>query len=182
MLLLAQETDPALQKIGEQIAEGVSEGLKEGLKTTSENAPTNWILMITVVALAALGTWALFRFLTTLKEVNRAQDDRDKDHRQHVRDLAEEYYQRDRDTREEWKSHSKDIVAMGKESSSMIASAASDLKATSKENKDIVHDVRNILHEHKGALDLALMQLGKPTINQMINPAPPNTPLKDMGS
>ncbi len=167
--LLAQAVDPQLKEIGEKIAEGVSEGLKEGLKTTSENAPTNWILMLTVVALACLGSWALAKFLQTLKEVNKAQDERDSAHRQHVRDLSSEFNLRVREQAADQNANAKEIVAMGKESSVLMAAAAADVKETSKQNKDTVHEVRGILQEHRGALDMALMQLGKPTVAQMFN-------------
>lgn len=180
-MTFAQVMNPdAAEKIGEKIADGVAKGLEQ----TSVVAPTNWILMVAAIVLAALGfgalCWLVPKILATIKELQAAQDNRDAEHRQHVRELSSEFNTRSRESAAECHTHSKEVVALGKESAAILSSAASDIKhgiesvqTIVHDNRALVHDARGILQQQKGLIDLALMRLGHPTINQLITTNPP---------
>lgn len=176
MYLFAQLStdDPAvLEKIGEKIADGVSEGVKHGLKATSENAPTNWILMFAAISLALLGFVAIIfvvvRFIKALQDLSKAQDERDREHRIHVKEMQTEFNLRARESQAGCHDHSKEIVGMGKEAiaslstlSGRLEQTASHIDKSSEAVANSVHSIKNVLHEHSLALALAEAQRAKP--------------------
>jgi hypothetical protein len=165
--LLAQTEPPAVEPTERQVkaAEIAVEGFLKGIEGAAQREPTNYLVIVAIVATLVAAVAIVVLFLRYLKTLDEKADSREAERQKHLESMADKYATESKQSQRECHSHSREMMQQRnadttafKDIAHHIDSAVTGLNGAVTKLAHTADDFKAIAHDTRGVLQAA--QLG----------------------
>jgi hypothetical protein len=183
--LLAQTEPPAVEPTERQVkaAEIAVEGFLKGIEGAAAQQPTNYLVVVTVVATLLAAIAVVLLFLRHLKTLDEKADAREIERQKHLESMAASYATESRQAQRECHTHSREMMDKRNADSETLKDVAHDLKDSMGSLNGAVTvlastaaDFRAIAHDTRGVLQAAQLTIASRPQLHDVTVHPPNLP------
>jgi hypothetical protein len=182
--LLAQTEPSPVEPTERQVkaAEIAVEGFLKGIEGAAAKEPTNYLVIVAIVATLVAAVAIVILFLRYLKTMDENADRREAERQKHLESMADKYASEAKQSQRECHAHSREMIEKRNADSSTfkgiahhIENAVVGLTGTVKELAGTSHDFKAVAHDMRGILQQKQIEdevRSRQTIDVNLNPPP----------